>query len=440
MKLTPILYSPAYPAAWLLFGMPFALAIAHFVAIPWPQLATIAVYTVALVWVSVLAWRGQRHLWPVTTLDGLFVGFVSLVSVSLVSQGGIWGEMGKFARYLPFMVVVPYLCGRLMRVSDIVLFMRITLVAGITLLPLLLSDRLTSAGRPFGRWPFFGQDHGALLAGVLLTAALIALCVRMLDFRSLGERTNRSSQVFLNGLAGLFTVFLVWVTARGWLLSALVGVAVTCLFARQRSIWRRVGLWTAIVAVVGLSLSVLPKLDPYFGRFYALPMNMDSHMESIEPFLGVTVPILGEASCQPFKDGVNSIAMRWVLYQEAMAMFSENPVFGVGAARFGEQSCTGPMGFPHSTILQGGAELGLIGGGLLVGLMMLAAVTLARPFLSVWQGPNWSAHAFVLALFAAFQLGDQIYGNYFMSVGTWLLLGIAASMRAVDNRGHVNRG
>lgn len=121
-------------------------------------------------------------------------------------------------------------------------------------------------------------------------------------------------------------------------------------------------------------------------------------------------------------------------------MFSENPVFGVGAARFGEQSCAGPMAFPHSTILQGGAELGLIGGGLLIGLMMLAAVTLARPLLSVRQGSNWSVHAFVLALFAAFQLGDQIYGNYFMSVGTWLLLGIAASMRAVDNRGHVDRG
>jgi len=132
--------------------------------------------------------------------------------------------------------------------------------------------------------------------------------------------------------------------------------------------------------------------------------------------------------------------MRWVLYQEAMAMFLENPIFGVGAARFGEQSCTGAMGFPHSTILQGGAELGLIGGGLLIGLMILAAVTLARPFLSVRQGSNWSAHAFVLALFAAFQLGDQIYGNYFMSVGTWLLLGIAASMRAVGNREHMDRG
>jgi len=80
MKFIPGLYSPAYPAAWLLFGMLFALAVAHFMAIPWPQLASVAFYAVALVWVSVLAWRERRNFWPVTALDVLFVGFVLLVS------------------------------------------------------------------------------------------------------------------------------------------------------------------------------------------------------------------------------------------------------------------------------------------------------------------------------------------------------------------------
>ena len=50
MKFIPGLYSPAYPAAWLLFGMLFALALAHFMAIPWPQLATVSVYAVPLAW------------------------------------------------------------------------------------------------------------------------------------------------------------------------------------------------------------------------------------------------------------------------------------------------------------------------------------------------------------------------------------------------------
>jgi O-antigen ligase len=124
--------------------------------------------------------------------------------------------------------------------------------------------------------------------------------------------------------------------------------------------------------------------------------------------------------------------MRWVLYQEGVAMFANNPVFGVGSTLFGECSCTGPGGYPHSTILQGFAELGLIGGGALAALLGLAAATLVRPFLSALLEADGSVRAFILALFSVFLVADQIYGNYFMSVGTWLILGMAASMRAHD--------
>lgn len=457
MKFIPGIYSPAYPAAWLLFGMLFALAVAHFVAMPWPRLATVAVYAVPLAWVSSLAWRERWHIRFVTALDVLFVGFVLLVSASLFFQSGIWGEAGRFAFYLPFLVVVPYLCGRLMRVRDIELLMHITLIAGMSIMPLLLIDRFTLPMRETGRWPFFGLDHGALLVGALLASTLIALCVRILDLRNIGERNNRPRQIFLYGLVGLTTVFLVWVTARGWLLAGLAGVAVACLSARQQFIWKRTGLLAAVLTMVGLSMVALPKLDSQFGRLYAMTTDMSSQpviyfgggrqvlgvavpvLGEAVPVLGEAVPVLGEVSCQPFKEGVNSIAMRWVLYQEAMAMFLANPILGVGAARFGEQSCTGPKGFPHSTILQGFAELGIIGGGLLIGMLILAAVTLLRAFLSVRHGSNWSTDAFVLAFFAMFLGADQIYGNYFMSVGSWLMLGIAASMRASNKLGDESR-
>ena len=437
MKLSPSLYSPAYPAAWLLFGMLFALAVAHFVAMPWPRLATVAVYAVPLAWVSVLAWRERWHIRSVSTLDMLFVGFVLLVSASLVFQENGLGEAGKYVRYLPFMAVIPYFCGRLMRMSDVALFMRVILIAGMTLMPLLLIDRFVSPGREWGRWPFFGQDHGALLAGALLAASLIALCVRVLGCPSPGARSDSPRRLAYFGLIGLVTVFLVWVTARGWLLAGLAGVAVTCLSARHHSIAKRVGLLAAVLAMVGLSLSALPKLDPYFGRMYAVPMDLGS---STKPVLGAAGPILGEASCQPFKEGNNSVAMRWVLYREGVAMLVAHPYMGVGAARFGEFSCTGSGGFPHSVILQGFAELGLFGGGLLAGLFALATVTLLRPFLPDRQEANWSADAFVLALFTAILVADQIYGNYFMSAGTWLMVGIAASMRVNNKHGGESRG
>jgi len=42
--------SPAYPAALLLYGMIFALAGAHFMAVSWSRQMTITLYTVPLVW------------------------------------------------------------------------------------------------------------------------------------------------------------------------------------------------------------------------------------------------------------------------------------------------------------------------------------------------------------------------------------------------------
>ena len=431
------IFSPVYPAAWLLFGMAFSLAMAHFFSFTWSKIATAIFYLVPFVWVSLIIWHRRGIQLGIGRIDILFALFILVVLVSSSAMhGGFTETTRKYILYMPFMMVIPYLCGRLMRIPDIAGLLRVTMVAGLAMLPLLLLDRFTSPGRDSGRWPFFGLDHGALLAGSLLAMALVALCVSTLGFPNPSERNNRRLRAIQYCLIGLMTAFLVWLTARGFLLSSLVGVAVTCLSARQHAIWRRVGLLAAVLTIVGLSLSVLPKVDPFFLRMSAAPMDISSPTESVP---GATGPILGEASCQPFKEGSNSVAMRWVLYREATAIFMEHPYLGVGAVRFGEHSCTGPGGYPHSTILQGFAELGLVGGGLLVGLLSLAAITLWRQFLTAGQGSIWSANAFALALFAMFFVADQIYGNYFMSVGTFLMLGIAASMRAHDKQG-VSRG
>jgi hypothetical protein len=435
--------SPAYPAAWLLYAMIFAFAAAHFIGVPWPRGGAVAVYSAAAVWVAVLAWRKRWDLWPPTVLDALFVGFVLLVSASLVFQWTPSGEPSKYARFLPFMVVIPYLCGRLMGLADVRLIWRVILLTGLLLLPLLLLDRLISPGRESGRWAFFGLDHGALVAGALVATLLVALCVRALDRPNPGERQNRPDRFILYALIGLTTVFLVWVTARGWLLAGLGGGAVTCLFARHRTIAIRGGLLTAVLVVAGGSIVMLPKLDANFGGLYAMTLDKDSRAAfgATGPILGATGPILGEASCQPFKEGINSVAMRGVMYREAVAMFLENPVLGVGADRFGERSCTGPGWYPHNTLLQAYAELGLVGGGLLTVLMALAAVTLVRPLLAFSNGTTkWVAHVFALALFTLFFLVDQFYGNYFQAIGVWLTLGIASSLRAGDKRGSEKSG
>jgi hypothetical protein len=449
LVLSPLMKSPALPAVLLLFGMLFCLALAHFAGLPWLPVATGTIYVSLFVWVSGLLWQRRADLGRYGRIDILFVAFVLIVlgsmTATLIEAGG--GQ--KYLLYLLFFVMVPYLCGRLMCVADINVLMRFSSRAGLLMLPFLLLDRYTSVGRELGRWPFFGLDHGALLVGALLATALIALCVYVHDSQRIPAVRFR---IVIYSLIGLMTVFLVWVMARGWLIAGLVGVAVVSLSMRHRAPAIRASLFAFVVGIVAFSLTTLPSLAFYSALltapappFAPAPVPVPTYapapvpVPTYAPAPVLLGPIHGEISCQPFREGVNSVAMRWVLYQEAAAMFVEHPLSGVGAARFGEHSCTGLGGFPHSTVLQGFAELGLIGGGVLSGLLALAAMTLVRPFLSVKREANWPGRVFILALFAAFLVADQIYGNYFMSVGMWLMLGIAASVRAHDKLG-VSRG
>jgi O-Antigen ligase len=139
-------------------------------------------------------------------------------------------------------------------------------------------------------------------------------------------------------------------------------------------------------------------------------------------------PILGEEACASVKD---SISDRWVHYQTALAIFLSSPLAGVGANRYGHYSCTGPGWFPHSTILQVLAELGILG-ALVYGLLILAAVyaILQRYFSSDHLMTKVIA-GWVLA-YLAFQLAtNQLYGNYFMSAGLYFVIGIASRF-AID--------
>ena len=105
-----------------------------------------------------------------------------------------------------------------------------------------------------------------------------------------------------------------------------------------------------------------------------------------------------------------------------------SPLWGVGAASFGRYSCAGEMGFPHSTILQSFAELGIVGGILYCGLLIVAFFSLIRRVFTSATKPADAAVQLSLSLFVMYLLADQFYGNYFMAAGSYFLIGVAASM------------
>lgn len=439
MKSISLVYSPVYAAFLLLYGKLFAFAGAHFIGAPWQRPMTIVFYVVLLLYSLFAVWRLHKRLLPFTTIDVIFAAFFLLVLASLVLQGGLHVQSGKHYEYfLPFMVIAPYLCGKVMRDGDIERLSRIVVFAGLGVLPLLLLDRIVSPPHGSTRWPVFGYDHVALLAGALLAASVLALCVRGVASRKSAD-DHWTSMALEYALIGVLTGTLVWTLARGWLLATIAGLTVVavkdCWRCGLRSTYLR--YLCCVAAVMMLSMAVLPRPS---GQFYAslltapapAPASASAPAPAPAPVDDIVGPILGEASCLPLTQNVNSVAIRWVLYREAVAMFMQSPIWGVGASRFGERSCTGPGWYPHSTVLQAFSELGVIGGGTLLGLLWLTARTLMRHSV-VEAGLAYPvAGSFALALFSAFFVSDQFRGNYFMATGMCLMFGIAAGLSAQD--------
>lgn len=176
-----------------------------------------------------------------------------------------------------------------------------------------------------------------------------------------------------------------------------------------------------VLAMIWLALSVFP--DTQYFYTHVLSAHPTHFTEHSEPG-----PILGFDSCRPIEINADSVAIRWVLYQEAMAQFMQAPLMGNGAGLFGERSCLGTGGFPHSTVLQAFSELGLVGGMALVTLLATAVTALFR-LLAREKNLAGNTHLFLtLAFLAMYLIADQIYGNYFMASGTYFALGVIAAL------------
>ncbi len=379
-----------------------------------------------------LAWQ-RRHLLRTPGLTDIIYGiFVLSVLISFLAHGRVDFVVGKYLQFVPFLVVLPYILGRIMTPGDTRLLVLILLWAGPLALSLAFIDYYQShesmtAGP---RWIFFGVDHSPLLISFMLSASLIAS-----SFLLFAQHRSAWRQAALLVVQGICLAALVFVAARGVLLGALLGLALLMLAMRGVSVVRRAGFLMYLSAVLIFAFSVLPNpqselyaklmTDPNIVYKASSGEALDSGADAAAS--GAT-PILGVAACSLFKEGQNSVAMRWVLYKEAVSVFQSAPWVGVGAAMFGRHSCVGVAGYPHSTILQSFAELGVTGGLLFAGLMACAMAGILRRA----GGPRGWMMPLVLGMFVQYLVTDQFYGNYLMAAGTYFWVGVAASMQCND--------
>ena len=330
-----------WPATALLaFAMMYGLLILqasfYFIEEPWDSSNTITFYGVISIFAFWSAWSRRKLLNRFCMNDALFSVFVLMVIVRLGIGGLInpidyrnWG-------FLVLMVVVPFVIGRsFYRSIQLKKLQALVFWAGLAVLPILIVERVTGPVFERERQPIFGMDHGPLLVGALISAALVASTTSIIY--SDVDKKNNVDRTQLIGFTLLFLLaaFLVWVSARGWLIAGIVGSLAAAVTAAQIGLKKRFIILLTLTLSVVLSMKILPAIDPSFGITYARLANSYSTLEDIYSVdkkyeFDTREPVLRKEICSPFVNNFDSVAMRLIMYRESIALFQNYPIWGVG--------------------------------------------------------------------------------------------------------------
>ncbi len=433
--------SPVAPAAILLYGIVFGFAMWSYLGLKWLRIDTITLYVSIAVWSGVVIFRRVRSTgFSLNLLDILFGVFLLWVLGSVATHW--WIGTIQYLEFMPFFVVLPYLLGRLMAIQEWQLFQKILIGMAVVLL-LLLSFEYWKNSRPgflseIASVPLlFGQGHGVMLTGLLLSAAFLALVSRLLSpSESTVESTNHATRYKFLGylMVGALVSAMVWISSRGSVVGLAFAMGALLLFSSFYSWKRKLALlfYMGLIALVAFTFSFQNKYHKeYYQQVFVSPSASLNEMPSQGVRLEYGKPILGEATCKKVS---SSISDRWIHYRTAWEIFRAKPWTGVGANAYGFYSCTGPGWYPHTTVLQVLAELGVLGGlpyFLLIGLVFYVPIMRYKSSTDIIFRSNmgWLL-AFIVLQFTT----SQFNGNYFMSAGLYFVMGLAASLFATNQQ------
>jgi hypothetical protein len=234
LRLDPRLRSRVAPALLLLFGLVFCFALAHLTGAVWVRDATCSYYAALFLWAAAILLDHWRTLgWVIN--DCLFIAFVSLIIVSLA-----WRDFDATAAYyaklLPFMVLMPYVLGRVVGEPDFAFILGALSVLGILLLAMCALEfwPLPNTGVIYSRWTLFGFNHASLLIAQLVAISAVTVAYRLVVGKA-GVEAHRWDNALGWLVLGIFTVALVLIAARGALIGCVL--AFLCLLVLARCSW-----------------------------------------------------------------------------------------------------------------------------------------------------------------------------------------------------------
>lgn len=430
--------SPASAAMILLYGIVFLFAATYYIEVSWRRAYTILLYSALVVWVGIIYLKRIRQSRPtLNLLDLLFLVFTAAVLISMAINwwAGTWRQL----TLMPVFFLLPYFLGRIMLAEDCYRFRNIIVGMGVILLLLILPEylRVLKYGLPYEHstkpW-LFGQGHGVMLSGLLLSVTYLGLISILLspdDSHSLSSLASCKGRYLTYAILLTIIVTMGWISSRGPALGGLIGMLVLFLLAPRSSRKRKfeILLTVSLGLAIAISHSLQRKANAeFYARLLQPPVvvaPITKNAQTISQGAAAETSILGAETCKRI---VDSVSDRWVHYVQAASIFLEKPLFGAGANHYGFYACTGPGSFPHSTILQVFAELGIVVGFIYCMLIVMTVLTFMRrrridfrSFEPIW---SWFVAFSVVQLLIA-----QLNGDYFISAALYFVIGVAASAK-----------
>ncbi len=408
------LISLGLPLALILIFTPFYSGLSAQYAIAHP--ARIIAIFMAIVAVWIVFRNGLRI--KLHSLDIFFISFVAIVIGSLVLVGTQDKKQGIV--YVMSVMLVPYIFARLLKKSDTKVFVWATFWLALILVPVCIFgiSKLMHGDASIERLVLYGQYLGPGTFGIAI-GILIPLSILFALSAAADGKKNYIALLILP--IAMWTV--VTLGSRSVFASELMTSFLILIFARNVGAKFRLKLTAFLLICATISIiSLQGSRASFFGK-----MITDA-----------ATPITISANCH-IKG--NSVAIRKILYTEAIDLFAKNPISGVGAGNFGFYSCLEyehqSFSSPHSTVLHVLSDLGLIGGLPFFGLVLIASIGLLR---RVWRdgidGNNMTVWM-LSSLWVYYFIIDQSSHSYFTVVHFYLLAGVIASVLASGRHGSV---
>lgn len=430
--------SPAAPLFVLLHGLIILFAITYYMGMQWQRTHTISLFVLVFIWGGGSFFIKFRERRPVPNRIDLVMGiFLLAVLISVLIHW--WEGSIKQIQQMPFLLVAPYILGRAMCVGDAIKLRGLFVFGGLLMAVLVFPEylRYVKSGYPYIDSPYphlFDKNVGSMMSGHLLAFGLLSLVsILVSSSNEFIDQPLKPRKAHLFLYVGISTMIfeLVWMGSRGPLLIGIIGMCTLVILSSIPSRMRKMEILLVAALIFAVSFYVAVQRQGSREHYSHLLQSPEFH--EIQPEIKTTSPkqvlggvsILGSSACDNIRD---SVSERWIHYEQAIALFLQNPLAGVGANHYGFYACQGPGAFPHNVLLQVFTELGAAVGILYCYLLWMAIKT---PFATNWssQKKSWGLLGSWLVAFSFMQIVFAlISGDYFASAHLYFAIGLAASM------------